>query len=170
MTKKSVARVAALGAAALVATTALSTPAEAASVYRNTSWTAGSIQGYVSGSGDYGASSGIITAKAWWNNPYVYVSTSAGRTDKAEGHMSMGFGYVTGSISSSPGVSVSTGSKTCSDSYYSATGKTWVTGQYSGTACTASSHLAVWVGGYSVTGKLRYNGTTWTSKYLQVKS
>ena len=78
----------------------------------------------------------------------------------------MSFGYLTGSVSASPGLSAS--GKTCTDSYTSATGKTSVSGQYSGTACKSTSYLATWISDYSVTGKLRINGTTWTSKLLDV--
>ncbi|MDR2896844.1 MAG: hypothetical protein LBV30_09400 [Propionibacteriaceae bacterium] len=147
----------------------------AASAYSNTTTVRnGPAQIYLNGSawwntiGQFSLSDWWNGPKGAWNDPYAYVSgsTSQGQVTMARATMSMRIdGFVT-SISSAPGFSISQGSHTCSRTYSSANGYSWVSAQQGGAACTARNNN--WAGDYSITGDIRIGGAKWYSGSLNV--
>ncbi|MDR1442827.1 MAG: hypothetical protein LBJ02_10695 [Bifidobacteriaceae bacterium] len=174
--RKSVAKWRRLAAGVIVAgmaTLGAGLPADAASGGKY--WNYGSasyLRAYVYGSVGISDSGNWVIGQVWaaYNNPYasVYKYSGSAKVDMAEVIDAMSFGYVTGSVTSAPGFSVTGASKSCSHTYTSATGKSSVSGSYSGMACKASSWVAVWTSSFNVTGKLRINGGTWTSAAVKI--
>jgi len=141
-----------------------------------TTWTYGSnsssyFYGYLSSSASFTWRGGL-TANMDWKNPYVYVAQGSGTTanvQAAKANVSATFGYITGSISASSsgsfGVSASASNKTCSSPILESS-RNGISVQYSGTACTATSIVQVWLSGASATGYLRIGSSTWSSKVM----